>query len=186
MVEILQYGTPETDAVLRVPAKAVPNKDITSPRIRTIIADLQKALGTQHDGVAIAAPQIGVPERIFIISGKVLKDSDAQKYAALPDTIVCINPAITKRSKETQVMEEGCLSVRWMYGKVRRAKRVTIEATDEFGKKFERGASGLLAQIIQHEYDHLDGILFIDKAFDLEEIPPTDDAHTSSDHPNSI
>ena len=69
-------------------------------------------------------------------------------------------------------MEEGCLSVRYLYGKVSRANQATIEAYDEKGKKFQRGGTGLLAKIFQHEVDHLNGILFIDKAKNLEEIPP--------------
>ena len=67
-------------------------------------------------------------------------------------------------------MEEGCLSVRWLYGKVKRSVRVTLSAQDDTGKKIERGASGLLAQIFQHEVDHLDGVLFIDKASDVWEM----------------
>ena len=67
-------------------------------------------------------------------------------------------------------MEEGCLSVRWLYGKVRRSSKATINAYDEHGKKIVRGASGLLAQIFQHECDHLDGTLFIDKAKELWEM----------------
>ncbi len=189
MVEILQYGNPKNDEILRKPAKAIPLADIETPRIQKIIKNMISALSTQDDGVAIAAPQIGIPERIFIVSGTVLKQADPEKFKTLPDTIIFINPEITKKSKETQVMEEGCLSVRWLYGKVRRAKRVTITAYDEHGAKFERGASGLLSQIIQHEYDHLDGILFIDKAFDIEEIPPepTKPAETkhSPDHPTT-
>jgi peptide deformylase len=66
-------------------------------------------------------------------------------------------------------MQEGCLSVRWVYGKTTRAVSVTIEAYDEMGNKFSYGASGLIAHIFQHETDHLDGILFIDHGFDLEE-----------------
>jgi peptide deformylase len=83
-----------------------------------------------------------------------------------------INPVIVKKSRETQVLEEGCLSIRYLYGKVRRSKKITVRAYDENGVLFERGASGLLAQIIQHENDHLDGILFVDKAMDVEEILP--------------
>ena len=67
-------------------------------------------------------------------------------------------------------MEEGCLSVRYVYGKVTRPEKVTLEALDQNGKKFSRGFSGLLAQIVQHENDHLNGILFTDKATDLQEI----------------
>ena len=69
-------------------------------------------------------------------------------------------------------MTEGCLSVRYLYGKIRRASRATITAYDENGQKIERGASGLLAQIFQHEVDHLNGILFTDHAKDLRDIPP--------------
>ena len=69
-------------------------------------------------------------------------------------------------------MDEGCLSVRWWYGGVERAEKTTIHAYDESGARFTRGASGLLAQIFQHETDHLDGVLFTDKAKGLrEELP---------------
>ena len=74
-------------------------------------------------------------------------------------------------------MEEGCLSVRWLYGQVDRSERVTLRAYDEKGKKLERGASGLLAQIFQHEVDHLDGILFTDKATQIEDLPPPKETH---------
>lgn len=68
------------------------------------------------------------------------------------------------------MLEEGCLSVRYVYGKVLRPEKVTIEAHDENGKKFSRGFSGLLAQVVQHENDHLNGILFTDKATDIQKI----------------
>ncbi len=70
------------------------------------------------------------------------------------------------------MLEEGCLSVRYLYGKVSRGKKATVVAYDEKGQKFERGGTGLLAQIFQHEVDHLNGILFIDKAKYLEDMPP--------------
>jgi peptide deformylase len=66
-------------------------------------------------------------------------------------------------------MQEGCLSVRWIYGKTKRYTHVTIEAYDEYGKKFTYGASGLIAHIFQHETDHLHGTLFIDHGYELEE-----------------
>ena len=69
-------------------------------------------------------------------------------------------------------VDEGCLSVRWLYGKVERAEKITVRAYDENGKPFTMGASGLLAQAFQHEIDHLNGILFIDKATDLKEMIP--------------
>ncbi len=88
-----------------------------------------------------------------------------------PD-LVCINPTLIKLSKQKKKVPEGCLSVRWLYGNVLRAEKATVEAYDEHGKKFTRGGSGLLAQIFQHETDHLNGILFIDTAEDVEEMKP--------------
>ena len=86
--------------------------------------------------------------------------------------MVFINPKISKLSKEKEWTPEGCLSVRWLYGKTYRSKKASISAYDENSKKFTRGASGLLAQIFQHETDHLNGILFIDHAKDIKEELP--------------
>ena len=86
--------------------------------------------------------------------------------------LVFINPKISKLSRDKDWMPEGCLSVRWLYGKTFRSKKATITAYDENGQKFTRGASGLLAQIFQHETDHLNGVLFIDHAKDVKEELP--------------
>jgi peptide deformylase len=126
-------------------------------------------MSSQKDGVAIAAPQIGVPLQIFMVSGTLLKKAD-RKYAGDESNLVFINPRITKLSKEKKTMEEGCLSVRWLYGKVPRSTRSSIIALDLKGHKISRGASGLLAQIFQHECDHLNGILFTDKADEVWEM----------------
>jgi peptide deformylase len=172
MIEIVQEGHP----VLRQVASEVPIDEIKSPRIQKIIDDMKSALHGEDDGVAIAAPQIGVPLRIFVVSGKVF-DEDFKKGKAIepgkeiPADLVFINPVITKKSKGSKYMTEGCLSVRPIYGKIKRSLRATVEAYDELGIKFTRGGSGLLAEIFQHETDHLDGILFIDNAKDLESIP---------------
>ncbi|OGI82721.1 hypothetical protein A3B93_01070 [Candidatus Nomurabacteria bacterium RIFCSPHIGHO2_02_FULL_42_24] len=165
--------------VLRQITREVPIKDIQSAKIKKIIAQMKKALASQADGVAIAAPQIGNAMRIVIISGKVF-DARFRRDARLPDgqkiqkvknwppDIALINPKITKLSKEKKWLPEGCLSVRPWWGDVRRSEKTTITAYDETGKKFTRGGSGLLAQIFQHEVDHLDGVLFIDKARNLK------------------
>ncbi len=174
MVAIVQKENP----VLREVAKAVPVKDIQTAPIRKIIHDMQKALAAQDDGVAIAAPQIGKSVRIFVVSGKVLdKDFESEHYkrdmkTTHPD-VVFINPVIIKASKKTVWKNgEGCLSVRWLYGEVKRHTNVTLQAYTDSGEKITRGAGGLLAHIFQHEIDHLDGILFIDKARNIQEIPP--------------
>ena len=161
--EILQKDAP----VLREVAKSVPIKDIKSKKIRDILKKMKVSLYAEEDGVAIAAPQIGESLRMFMVRGDVLtltKDKNLD--------LVFINPEIIKISRKKNRVEEGCLSVRYLYGRVKRGEKATLRAYDETGKRRERGASGLLAQIFQHETDHLDGILFIDKAENVQEIPP--------------
>ncbi|MFA6314872.1 MAG: peptide deformylase [Candidatus Paceibacterota bacterium] len=157
--------------ILRQTARPVPISDIGSPAINSVIAKMRTAMGKQKDGIAIAAPQIGVDLQIFVVSGTVLKQADPS-YRGDGSDLIFINPVLLKISKEKHDVEEGCLSVRWFYGKVRRAKRVIISAYDETGKKIERGASGILAQVFQHEIDHLKGVLFIDNAKEVWEMTP--------------
>ncbi len=161
------------EKILRQTAKEVPVKEIGSPKIKKIIADMKRALATQDDGVAIAAPQIGVSLRIFVVGGVALDYIKKEKNKSKKSSdLVFINPVITKYSRDKTLMEEGCLSVRYLYGKVKRSTKVQIEAFDENSKKINTGATGLMAQIFQHETDHLNGILFTDSAKSLEEIPP--------------
>lgn len=179
--KILQRESP----VLRKIADNVPVEYIKSAKIQNIIREMTEALESQEDGVAIAAPQIGYSLRIFVVSRRVeniVKKSKKKKSDDLPEEnddsikskndLIFINPVIKKLSKEKKTLEEGCLSVRYLYGEVKRSKQATVEAFDENGNKFVRGGAGLLAQIFQHEIDHLNGILFIDKAKHLEEMPP--------------
>lgn len=156
--------------VLREKAQEVPISDIKSAKIQNIIRDMKIALEGEEDGVAIAAPQIGESLRIFVVSGRAI--SMFKNVEERSPDVVFINPVILKISKSTEWMEEGCLSVRYLYGKVKRAEKVTISACNENGEKFEVGSAGILAQIFQHETDHLDGILFTDKAKDIQDIPP--------------
>jgi peptide deformylase len=170
MIPIVQKG----EAVLRKRALEVPLSDIQTPKIQKIIATMIEALYQEEDGVAIAAPQIGASVRIFIVAGKVLSPHypDLEPDEIAPPDLICINPEIIKLSKTKKKMPEGCLSVRWLYGNVSRSTKAMIEAYDNQGRKFSRGGSGLLAQIFQHETDHLDGVLFIDTAEDIEDLPP--------------
>lgn len=173
MARIVQNGDP----VLRLAAEAVPVSEITSPKIQNIVRDMQTALHGEYDGVAIAAPQIGVSLRIFVVSGKIFDEDFTrgemkEKKKQISPDLIFINPEFVKISKGKKWLAEGCLSVRWLYGEVERSLRATVRAYDETGKKFERGGSGLLAHIFQHEIDHLDGTLFIDKARNIEEQKP--------------
>ena len=181
MVTIVQKEAP----VLREKSEPVNPKDFTSPRLKKILSDMATALEKEEDGVAIAAPQIGVPLRIFVVSHRAFEYAD-EEYEDDPERVhakdeaphektkrsdmVFINPVITKLSRKKKWLPEGCLSVRWLYGEVQRADKATVRAYDENGKIFTWGGSGLLAQIFQHETDHLDGALFIDTARNVEKI----------------
>lgn len=164
MVEIVQKDNP----VLRQKATEVTLSEITSPRIQGILADMKKALTSQEDGVALAAPQIGIPLRIFIVAG-FATTPELRESKEKPDDLIFINPTITKLSKDKSELEEGCLSVRHFYGKTMRSNKAIVRAYNEKGEVFQRGGSGLLAQIFQHETDHLNGILFTDHATDVQE-----------------
>ena len=155
--------------ILREKAKTVKPEEIGTARLKKIITDMKTAVRSQKDGIAIAAPQIGEPLRIFVVNGALLKQAD-KTYKGDASDLVFINPEIVKRSREKKEVEEGCLSVRWLYGKVARSTRVTLKALDENGEKIERGASGLVAQIFQHETDHLSGVLFTDRAREIWEM----------------
>ena len=178
MTTIVQTG----DKVLRETAKEIALTEIKTPKIKGILKKMTIALSNAKDGVALAAPQIGLPLRIFIVlkeytenkTAKELKEIQEKKEKSpeqkKTETAVFINPKITKISKKKQTVKEGCLSVTGVFGIIARAEKVTVEAYNEKGEKFTRGASGLLAQIFQHEMDHLNGILFTDTAHDLEKI----------------
>lgn len=169
---------PQEHPALHQIAEEVPLEEITTQKIQKIIKDLREALNTYDaegfTGVAIAAPQIGIPLRIFLVED-MSKERDEKEE--IP-TLVAINPRIVKLSKKKSVVGEGCLSVPEEYGAVERSAQATMRAYDETGCEYERGASGLLAQIFQHECDHLDGILFTDRA---EKVWKKSEMHKESD-----
>ena len=153
---------PQNHPALHTISEEITSEEFSNGTVAKILKDLRQAIKTYKvDGyaaVAIAAPQIGIAKRMFLI-----EDQNKERDDSIP-TIIAINPKIVKVSKKTHMVGEGCLSVPDTYGVVRRHKNVVLQALDENGAPFERGAGGLLAQIIQHECDHLDGTLFVDRA----------------------
>lgn len=166
----------EGDPVLRAIAEPVASEEFGTPELTELLEKMGKVLhgevGTYSIGVALAAPQIGVSKRIFVVrydrTGPREPEGAAPKA---PELGIFINPRIVKSSRRRVAMDEGCLSVRGKYGYVERHDRVTVEAQDETGKKFTRGGGGLLAQIFQHEIGHLDGHLFVDFATETWDQP---------------
>ena len=142
-MEILLLG----NEILR--QKAAPVKNI-GPEYQKIADELLKALHAGK-GIGLAGPQVGLMERIFAIH----VEGDIPR--------IFINPSIIETSQETIKFEEGCLSVPGIYTDVVRSRAVKVQAWNECGRPFTLEASGLVARVILHEYDHLDGILFIDR-----------------------
>lgn len=138
ILKIRKYG----EAVLKKRAEEV--KEIT-PEIKELIFNMKETL-RQAQGVGLAAPQIGESKRIIIVEKEVF-----------------LNPKIIKKSEETEIKEEGCLCIPRLFLKIKRAKEIEIEALNEMGQGIKAKASGLLARIFQHEIDHLNGILILDK-----------------------
>ncbi len=129
--------------------KAEPVAEVND-EIRQLVSDMFDTM-IEADGVGLAGPQIGRSLRVFVL----IADDDVRR--------VFINPQIIKTSGELCDYEEGCLSVPKVYESIRRPKEVTVQALDENGRSFTLEADGLLARIIQHENDHLDGVMFIDR-----------------------
>ncbi|MDP3989311.1 MAG: peptide deformylase [bacterium] len=152
--EIVQEGDP----VLRKTAEAVAPEEFNSKELTELIQNMQDTLDACDDGVGLAAPQIGISKRVFIISKKAWGVSENETATNL----VCINPTIEKLSKSSSLLEEGCLSVRGLFGYVERADKARIRAYNQDGKPFTYNGSGLVAEIFQHEVDHLSGILYLD------------------------
>jgi peptide deformylase len=166
-IKVFQEPAP----VLREQCAPIALSSIGDQTTQDIIAQMKQALRESGDGVAIAAPQIGHPIRIFVVAGEIIDHVNNYHGEHVSPDKVFINPEITKRGRIKKDMKgEGCLSVRWIYGTTTRSDKVTVKALDENGKEFTMVGTGLLAQIFQHETDHLNGILFIDHAHDIREM----------------
>lgn len=151
----------EKNKLLRKISKEIRN--IKDPEVQKIIKNMTEILEQIEIGVGLAAPQIGKNLRIFIIA-KELSNRLVRGH------VVFINPKIIAKSDQQMQFEEGCLSLPNVWGKINRAEKIKIEAIDGRGKKFKIKAEGLIAQIFQHEIDHLNGILFADKAIKIWKI----------------
>ena len=143
MLDIVKIG----DEVLREKCTPV---TVFDDALHILIEAMYETL-ENADGIGLAAPQVGVDKRFFIVS---FPDGTKKEF---------INPEITGYSVETNPYEEGCLSVPGVYHDVVRPSKVIVTAKDADGVEFTLKASGLMARVIQHEYDHLDGVLFVDR-----------------------
>ncbi|MGE3973679.1 MAG: peptide deformylase [Bdellovibrionales bacterium] len=160
---ILRMGHP----VLRQKARELKKKEILSPAIQTLIKDM---IETMHDadGVGIAAPQVGESLQLSVI--EFGDDNPRYQDFGAQGLTVFINPVLTVVDKKEQSFWEGCLSVPDLRGLVHRPRKVKVTYLDEKGEKQELEAEGFLATVLQHEFDHLDGVLYIDRIQDPRDL----------------
>ncbi|MTI17186.1 peptide deformylase [Rhodobacteraceae bacterium RKSG542] len=142
------------DACLRTKCEPVAE---VNDEIRALADDMLETMYAAP-GIGLAAPQIGVTKRLFVLDVAEREAGEEDKK----EPMVFINPKITWASEETSFYQEGCLSIPDVYEDVERPERVRVSYLDRDGKECEIEADGLLATCIQHEYDHLDGVLFVD------------------------
>jgi peptide deformylase len=127
--------------------------------LRILVEDMIQTM-REEPGVGLAAPQINISSRLIVVEYPL----DDQVEDAKPALFVFANPEIIEKSTETEFGVEGCLSVPELLGEVERNTKIVISGFDQFGKRQTISASGWLARIFQHEIDHIDGILFVDRA----------------------
>ena len=131
------------------------------PNLQRLAEDMLETMRDSH-GVGLAAPQVGLPIRLFV--AEVPEDMEDEPHAG--ESYVFVNPKIIKVGHEKVAREEGCLSIPGIYGEVWRPEEVVVRAQDARGRSFRLRARGFLARVILHEYDHLEGILFVDRVED--------------------
>ncbi|MFA5359337.1 MAG: peptide deformylase [Patescibacteria group bacterium] len=146
----------QPNPILRKKSTEIKPEIIKSREFQSLISAMAKTM-LKTDGVGLAAPQIGKNIRLVVVNSK-------------DGVFPLINPKFIKKSWARELGQEGCLSIPGVFGKVKRHKKISLTFYDKNGNKIKMTAEGMMARVIQHEVDHLDGILFIDKAVEIEKI----------------
>jgi peptide deformylase len=161
ILKVARIGHP----VVRATARAVEPADIAKPEFQKLIDDMIETM-KEYEGVGLAAPQIHVSLRLAVLQ---VEASDERARDAVPLTVL-INPKITPLGKQGVLGWEGCLSIPELRGEVPRLKRVRLDALDRNGKPFGVEADDFHARVIQHECDHLDGDVYLDRMKDMRSL----------------
>lgn len=154
--------------IVRFPAPILRTRGDDVPEITDevrAVAQRMIELMFEAEGIGLAAPQVGLPWRMFVAHVPEAEDRPAGTDPLLATTtpMVCINPRLVEPARDMEPLEEGCLSLPGIRGEVRRPSAISIAASDLEGEAFTARAEGLLARCWQHEFDHLEGVLIIDK-----------------------
>jgi peptide deformylase len=153
--------------IVKIPIQTLRERSLEVTRNFLMDSDTQKLIDEMvptmydDDGIGLAAPQVGQNIRICVIG----KDADIE----LNDDLILINPIWSPKSRKKNVDVEGCLSVPGIFGKVKRYTNIDVSAWDRHGAELHFEAKNFFARVVQHEVDHLNGVLFIDKARDIYE-----------------
>ena len=174
ILKVAQMGHP----VLRARAKPLELADIQSPRIQQLIDDMFDTM-QEYQGVGLAAPQVHESLRLFVAGfAPRVDDHDSDEDEDEEDSVplmALINPEIAIVGEDTADEWEGCLSIPDIRGRVTRARKIKVKAYDRRGRKIEINARGFTARVIQHETDHLDGVLFFDRMDSFETLTYLDE-----------
>ena len=152
--------------------------------VKTIDADIRQLLDDMVEtmraapGVGLAGPQVDVPLRVIVVEYGEEPDEDGNGNPPPKQLFTLANPEITRSSTETETATEGCLSIPGLVGDVERSSSVTVKALNKRGQPVKIKATGWLARIFQHEVDHLNGVLFIDRAENIQAIREEDAEET--------
>jgi len=157
ILKVARMGHP----VLRARARALDPSEIRSAVIQKLIDDMFETMH-EYQGVGLAAPQVHESVRLFVAGFPASRERDEEEAGRVPE-MVLINPEIRPEGTETDEDWEGCLSIPEIRGRVPRARRITVRAYDRRGNAIELRAGGFTARVVQHETDHLDGVLFLDR-----------------------
>lgn len=162
--------------ILRKKAKAIPAAEINTPALQQLIDDMIETM-REAPGVGLAAPQVAISQRLAVIEYAEEPGAEDAPEAPPPAAklYVIINPEITHTSTEMVDGAEGCLSIPGYAGTVSRHQAITVKALNRRGHPIKIKAQGWLARIFQHEIDHLDGVLFIDRTKDVWKVQDQDE-----------
>ncbi len=165
ILKVSRMGHP----VLRKKVRPVPPAEITAAPIQRLLDDMAQTM-IEYNGVGLAGPQVHEELRLFV--AQVIRDDDDEEEgtARRPEILALINPEIKPAGRQVEEDWEGYLSIPDLRGLVPRYRDISVKAYDRTGRQIEMQASGFMARVIQHETDHLDGVLFLDRMKSLDSL----------------
>jgi peptide deformylase len=170
ILKVARLGHP----VLRAKAQPVPSDDIKSPRIQQLIDDMFETM-SEYSGIGLAAPQVHESLRVFVAGVRKAPVVTPMTDDTDMPLVAIINPEIVPLRSDLELAWEGCLSIPDIRGRVPRPDEIRVRAYDRTGRRIEFVASGLPARVVQHETDHLDGVLFFDRMTSFETLTYMDE-----------